>query len=263
MAILPVEAPDLTFEVCPRTSADVFNDRPEANFWLGRVASLGEVEMPEYYDTLLRFRGNVYVHELGFLDETHIDDVGRESDNYDERSIHFAVIENATEDRDFARMVGSLRLITKVNEEDIYPIEGYFPEVFERPIDTNTAEVSRFIARYPEDPDFTQHMISLSLIRAATLYAVAEGVESYYCVIEKPLMRLLGKIGIPLEVIGEPKDVEEQGGFLYPVKIYSQQIMDSVSTDKTGNLMLHNFFEQESLNRGEGFYDSSFIGGEK
>lgn len=243
-------------------SAEIFESHPEAAFWIGKIANLGAsgVGESEYANALGRFRANVYVHELAYLDEDVVDVMGRELDEYDERSIQFAVVENGRTEGDASRIVGSLRLITKESPENLYPIEKYFPELFEEPIGTNSAEVSRFIARYPGDK-FMKHVISLSLIRAATLYADREQIESYYCIIEDPLLGLLKKIGIPLEAIGESKNIPEQGGVLHPIRINSQKILDSVTVDKTGNIMLEDFFKQELGSGGEGYYPADLVGG--
>lgn len=243
-------------------SSDVFRNHPEAAFWVGKVANLGIVApgMSEYENALGRLRAKVYVDEYGFLGDDSIDALGREIDKYDERSVHFAVIENANEDRRSSRMIGSLRLITKKEPEEKYPIEEYFPEVFDELIGTSSAEVSRFISRYPEDK-FTKHVVSLSLIRAIALHATYENIEDYYCIIEEPLFRLLGKIGISMEPIGDSKLIPEQGGVLYPIKIDPLKTIESVTTDKTGNILLEDFFKDEFGNHGIGYYPATFTGG--
>ena len=244
------------------TSNDIFRNHPEAAFWVGRVASLGIVppEMTEYMDALGRLRARVYVDECRFLGDDSIDALGREIDKYDERSVHFAVVENANEDSRSSRMIGSLRLITKKEPEEKYPIEEYFPEVFGAPVGVSSAEVSRFISRYPEDK-FTKHVVSLSLIRAALLHAAYENIEDYYCIIEEPLFKLLGKIGISMELMGDSKLIPEQGGVLLPIKIDPLKAIKSVTTDKTGNILLEDFFKDEFDNNGLGYYPATFTGG--
>ena len=264
MAIIE-QSPELLvpFPTVP-VSPEVFESHPEAAFWIGKIATLAVkgIDPTGYQDALARFRGNVYVHERGFLQKDALDEFGREFDEYDTRSVHFAVIENETEINQTSRLVGSIRLVTKETTDDKLPIEKYFPELFEEnPIDTNCVEVSRFISCYPEDKQFMQHVIALALIRAVTLYGVKEGIEDQYCVIEKPLYRSLHHIGIPLEVLGEPKDVPEQGGILYPIKISSQGCLDSVKYDKNKNIMLQDFFRQELGSGGEGYYPAGLVGG--
>jgi N-acyl-L-homoserine lactone synthetase len=235
----------------------------DAVFWIGKVARMGKIEHPEIYDALLRFRGEVYVKELNFLDSKFLDNQGREIDKYDRRSISFAVVERVKKNE--ARIVGSIRLITKTNQDDpaeAYPIEQYFSELFDSPVGVSSAEISRFIVRYPELNRF-QRMLSLSLIRAITLYAFAEKINGYYCLIEKPLCKLLCKMGIPLQPIGEPKYIEEQNGTLYPAIINAEAMIDALKADSAANCTLRTFFESDLENHGEGFYDASLIGGRK
>lgn len=247
--------------------SEVFDKHPDAAFWIGRVAASSvvfpEAESPNsaYLDALGHFRANVYVHEKNYLDPSVLDEYGREFDEYDSRSTQFVVIENIHESNMAPRMVGSIRMIQKESQDDLYPIEKYFPELFDEPIDVDSAEVSRFIASYPEDKRFMQHVIALALIRAATLFAVKEGISSYYCIIEEPLYKSLNNIGIPLETLGESKYIPEQGGTLYPICIKAKEIINSVTTDKTGSIVLRDFFEQEIGSGGEGYYPTSLIGG--
>lgn len=246
-------------------SSEVFQSHPEAVFWIGRLATNAGKGIlhsnDSYVDALGRFRANVYVHERGYLDASVLDENGREFDEYDNKSVQFAVIENEHEGVLAPRIVGSIRMIQKENESDLYPIEKYFPEVFEEPIGKNSAEVSRFIASYPEDRRFMQHVIALSLIRAATLFSAKENIEDCYCIIEKPLYKSLAGIGIPVEILGNPKNIPEQGGVLYPIRIKIKDVLDSVTTDKTGNIILKDFFIQEIGSGGEGYYPADLIGG--
>jgi N-acyl-L-homoserine lactone synthetase len=198
---------------------------------------------------------------MEYLSSDHLDHEGRETDEFDKRSDHFAVVENVSATRGLARIVGSIRLIRKTSENDIFPIEEYFPKIFSDLLPVNTSEVSRFIARYPEDPNYQQHLVSLSLIRAATLHGINEEIENYYCVVEKPLLKLLEKIGIPLEVIGDSKEIPEQGGTLWPIKIRGKEVLESVERDDNGGISLKEFFVNEKSNNGLGYFDESLMGG--
>ena len=224
-----------------------------ASFWVGKVASKGEILDEEHFEALSKFRAEVYVHELEFLPEEVLDDSGRELDEDDGRSINFAVVEKANE-----KVVGSGRIIMKDTETPVLPIEHYFPELFEEnPIKIGSAEISRFIAKHEDK--LTQHKISLSVIRAMTYGLLNNGVEEAYCIIEKPLVDMLSYIGIPMEVLAEPKDVPEYGGTLYPIKIAANEILSSVKTDKSGKLGLGPFFTAEAENQGLGNYPDSFM----
>jgi len=246
--------------IIPVVSPEIFKGHEDSSFWLGRVATGNDISRPDYYDALMKFRGNVYVTELEFLSEDHLDEKGREIDEYDQYSIEFMAVENVKEEDDLARVVASGRLITKENPDTPLPIEHFFPEVFDgKPLPDNAVEVSRFIARHKEDS--TQHALALSIIRAMTHYSVDTQVEADYCIIEKPLIKLLGSIGLPMDVLGEPKNIPEYGGTLYPIRINPYKIIDSVTKDKTGNILLKRFFSREAENKGEGFYPTSLTGG--
>lgn len=242
-------------------SPEIFENHQDAIFWIGRVATGREVNMPNYYDGLSRLRAKVYVDEMHFLTKEHLDTFGRESDVDDARSVHIAVIENTSdEENKSARVVGSGRLILKNNYEDTLPIESYFPEIFkDKPIESGSVEVSRFIARHEDRK--TQHTIALALIRTMTHISVGADVKADYCIIEKPLYDLLSNIGIPVEQLGESKDITEYGGTLYPVKINPYEILDSLKEDVIGNVVLKRFFKEESSNLGEGYYPKSLTGG--
>lgn len=241
--------------------SEIFANHTESVFWVGKVAMGSTVIRPVYYDGLSRLRAKVYVDEMHFLSSEHLDTFGRESDLDDARSAHFAVIENASpENNNSARIVGSARLILKGENDKTLPIENYFPEIFKAdPLESKSIEVSRFIARHENRQ--TQHTIALSLIRAMTHYSVASNVKAAYCIIETPLLNLLTSIGIPIEMLGGSKDIDEYGGVLFPVKINPYEIIDSIRKDMTGKIALRRFFKEEIINEGVGFYPKTLTGG--
>ena len=239
--------------------AEIFANHADSAFWVGKVAMGSTVIKPVYYDGLSRLRAKVYVDEMHFLTTEHLDTFGRESDQDDARSAHFAVIENGSIDNhETARVVGSARMILKETQDKPLPIEIYFPEVFENnPLDNGSLEISRFIARH-EDRQM-QHTIALALMRTMAHYSEGLNAESAYCIIEDPLLKLLMSVGIPTEVLGDSKDIEEYGGVLYPVKINS--FIDSIRRDKVANIALKRFFKEDTPIQGVGFYPKSLTGG--
>lgn len=249
-------------DVNPIVSSEIFNGHENATFWIGRIES----DDPQNYNALARLRAKVYVEDMGFLSPDDIDaSSGTELDQDDERSVHFGAIEHTAYDGPaLARVVASGRLIVKRTVEDLLPIETSFPELFaDQPIATDTVEVSRFISRH--ESKLTQHMLALAIIRAMTYYSVNEGQQSSYAIIERPLLKLLSKIGLPLDVLGEPKDSIEPGGIrqLYPVLINQQEIVASVTKDARNTFSLREFFEVEADNKGLGFYAPSLTGGQQ
>ena len=241
--------------------AEIFANHPDSAFWIGKVAMGNTVIKPVYYDGLSRLRAKVYVDEMHFLTAENLDTFGRESDQDDARSAHFAVIENASsQNSGSARVVGSARLILKGTNNKSLPIESYFPEVFEgNPLEDGSIEVSRFIARHENRQ--TQHTIALALIRAMTHYSIDANLKSAYCIIETPLLNLLTSIGVPIEMLGGSKEIDEYGGVLFPVKINPYEIIDSIRQDMTGKIALKRFFQEEIPNQGIGFYPNLLTGG--
>jgi len=238
--------------------SEIFKDNQDATFWVGEIADTQQIYDQVVYDAQAKFRADVYVEEMKFLDTTHIDSSGRELDGDDSRSLHFTVLENLGNSE--AKVVGAARLIYKNHSSEQLPIEKYFPEIFQdNPLPENAVEVSRFIARHEDDA--TQHAIALSVIRALTLNSVNKKVEADYCIIEEPLMKLLQMIGIPVETLGQPKDIDEYGGRLYPIRINPYKVIDSVTNDVSGKIILKRFFGKEIENDGLGFYPTELTGG--
>ncbi len=243
----------------PEVSADIFQDHEEATYWIGEVASLGQLTLPEYYDALTRFRAETYLH-LGFIATEAVDSQGRDIDIDEARSSNFAVVKQHRSDAtasSYASLVGSGRLIHKGITGAPLPIEQFFPEVFAKaPISENSVEVSRFISK--EQVNINRHLISLSIIRALAFSSADAGVDNGYCIIEKPLYRLLDMIGIPLKIMGEPKDIPSLGGILYPVEINPYRVLESAKTDKYKIIDLKKFFDDKG--RGVGFYKDDLNG---
>lgn len=243
----------------PEVSADIFQGHEEATYWIGEVSSLGLTPLPEYYDALTKFRAETYLH-LGFLATDAVDSEGRDIDVDEARSTNFAVVKKYPNDLTTGSrtsLVGSGRLIHKGMTGASLPIEQSFPEIFDKtPISDNSVEVSRFISR--DTVDIVRHMVSLSVIRALTFSSTEASVDKDYCMIEKPLFRLLDMIGIPLKIMGEPKDIPNQGGILYPIEINPYQVLESVKTDKYKIIDLKNFFDDKG--RGVGFYKEDLNG---
>ncbi|MBX4201814.1 GNAT family N-acetyltransferase, partial [Candidatus Saccharibacteria bacterium] len=205
----------------PEINSRLFEGQNGNNFWIGRIATLDSIEGQNIYDATSVLRANVY-SSLGFIPQENIDNLGRELDKDDARSVHFAVVESPLlpDGKTYGRanVIGTSRLINKNSPDYQLPIEHHFPEAFEvQPASTGTVEVSRLIVRH--DNSRTQRTVALALIRAMTHYSIAEKIEADYCMVEAPLLRLLNGSGIPTAILGETKKVAELGGDLIPVKI--------------------------------------------
>lgn len=242
--------------------AELFVNNSDAQFWLGTVATGNVMHIPEpYYDGLMRFRGSVYVDELRFLGRNSLDSKGREIDEYDDHSVEIAVIEHDPISSDTAEVVGSTRLILKSEADQELPIEHYFPELFsDGPLSVGSVEVSRFIARHPEKEK--QHSIMKALLRTITLHSVENDVDSLYFMIEKPLVTLFKYLHIPMELIGEPKNVPELNGVLYPIRSDPRKMLSLVMSGEETRGDFKKYFEGSASKTGEGYYPESLIAGE-
>jgi len=242
----------------PEVSSEVFDDSYGGRFWIGQVAVQDVVKCPEYYNGALKLRANVYIDDMHFLTPEHRDENGHETDSDDRSSIHFAIAEKMPYGES-ARIVGTSRLIRKEDMDEKLPVERIFPEAFVNdPAEVNSVEVSRFISRHEKKS--TQHMISLSLIRAMTLYAVDNEIPSAYFLIEEPLHRLLARIGLPMEILCDPKKVAEYGNTSNMViRIKPKEIVDSCAEKGNEDLPISRFFKNENGNLGLGLYPEGLV----
>ncbi len=237
-------------------SSGVFDFREDAMYYIAKVNECGNIISEEYFDALTKFRADTYLH-LGFIATSDVDEKGRDIDIDESRSTSFIVIKKNNNTLDGPSVVGSGRLIYKGSPDRPLPIEQYFPECFEDgPLSNNTVEVSRFISRDPAE--INRHMVSLAIIRSLLFEAFEHNIDDSYCIIEKPLLKLLNNIGIPTEVIDEPKDIPNQGGTLYPIEINPYRVLESVKSDKYKIINLKSFFDDK--NRGVGYYSSNLDG---
>lgn len=241
-------------DLLPRVQTDLFADNPGSQFWVGQVGDLGGVQYDEdLFESVARLRANVYIDEKQYLGEEARNDDGTESDEDDMRAIQFAAFENLG-DRT-VRTVASGRMILKISDDDPLPIEQYFPEVFDPGIPTiGSIEISRFISRHPDK--LTQHIASLAIIRAMAFTCSDMEVVTDYCIIEKPLLDMLNLIDLPVVELGNPKDVPEQNGILYPIEINPHELLVRSADHKYATL--NAYFANEEETKGQGFYPGTF-----
>lgn len=222
-------------EVLPfEPEISLFNEKQDATFWIGKVASGNVVVKPELYNPLLKFRGQVYVHELGFVGSENLDQTGRETDEDDKRSVLFAAVQNGeeitTDDANSQpKIIGSARLIIKESEGEPLPIEKYFSDIFHsKPIEPCiSAEASRYITRHPNKK--IQRAISFLILKALVNYSVKNNIDNVYAMMEEPLIKGLGFGGLPMEVVGDKKQVDNLNGELFPVLFRPKKITEELS----------------------------------
>ena len=159
-----------------------------------------------------RFRGRVYVIERNFRDPDVLDLRGGETDEFDPHSVHFLASDGAT-----GQLIGCVRSIAVPDGE--FPLQHHFPTALERSgIDGQSCvEVSRFIADH--DSFRVRRTTSLLLIRSVVRDCIARNRSHTIFIVEEPFARWLGRLGVPVELIGEYKEIPEEHGVLAPIAV--------------------------------------------
>ena len=237
----------------PRVDSEVFDQHPKAVFWVGQVATINSVLAPAEFVGALQLRANTYIDDLGWLDERSRDEVGREIDEDDARSVHFAILEKNGSIQ--PKVVGASRLILKTSESDKLPIERFYPEAFaDTPAELGAVEGSRLIARHPNQ--FKQHLISMANIRAMDLWALNEKVPYIYGVAERPLLRFLKLHGFPYEQLSDYKNLPEYGDTLNAAIRFDPRKVAALNPENSSRAtVLKKFFEEAVDTLGLGYFD--------
>jgi N-acyl-L-homoserine lactone synthetase len=256
MAIIEPIRPEAVYsaeDLIPQIESRIFYDRPEAHYWVGKVATGNVIDMPAEYIGHHQLRANVFIDQEHFLPETSRNGDGGEYDEYDDRAVQFAILENINS---HPGVVGTVRLIEKRTEDEKLPAELLFPEVFdEHPAETGAVEVSRLIARHPVPA--SQELISLAAIRTSDFYCVDKNVPNTYSVVEQHLYRRLRMMGIPCHPMTEEKVLPDFGNTKNMViRINPQEMLDKALAAKGRREVLRKFFETQLDSLGLGYYDS-------
>lgn len=179
----------------------------------GRHLTVVRANSEELLDRAFRLRFQVYCLERGFEDAAEHRD-GRERDGDDSRSLHFLVLDRATESA-----LGTVRLILPRVDHDL-PVFRLIRAAERRdaglPLET-TAEVSRFAVakafrrrleqdwgrgrgrgRGPAPP-----LVTFGLIQAVVTMSSVGGITHIVAMMEPALLRLLRRLGIEFHPIGE------------------------------------------------------------
>lgn len=170
----------------------------------------------------LRF--NVYCIERRYLNANDFPD-GRESDAYDEGSVHF-VAHNLNDE-----LVGYVRLVPPDANDDL-PFEQHGMSMYghARPPRHQCSEISRLMVRRdyrrrrgdtlagsplldsePVGPSWLERRshsprILLSLYRQMYQYSLAHGIRFWYAAMERPLARSLQRLNFGFKQIGDVSD---------------------------------------------------------
>jgi len=236
--------------------SDIFKASPDAEIWLGVTGDESGVFLPDVYTAARILRANKYI-EKGFLNENARQADGGEMDADDWRSTHFVALEPRQNGR--VEVVGNIRSILKRTENDLLPIEYHFPDAFlQEPAPVGSVEASRFIENHAEKP--VGSAISLALMRAINARSYEKARQPVYAIVEAGLKRRFSIVGLPLELIAEPRPLAEYGNTVnMAVKFNPKEIMDAVDSDIEGVKLITGFFKSARQNSGLGYYDRSLV----
>lgn len=219
-------------ELTPRITSDIF-DGSNANKHLAiGLVGVGEEALDNRsaeYEGYLRLRGNVYAYEKQFMPVDELNPDGTETDVEDERSVHFAVIENALHS---PRVVGAMRLIVKSQDlAQPLPVEAHYSEVFkDQAAPIGSTEVSRLISRH--ESKRIQNQVKWLLLTAGVAYVNKHELGPVYGVVTAGLARGLSMEGTPVEALDEPRFIPEYNSTKLPIKIGVEGLTQKLQAER-------------------------------
>ncbi|PLW84107.1 hypothetical protein CWI75_01785 [Kineobactrum sediminis] len=158
---------------------------------------------PQDLQAIYRLRYRVYCEERGFLTAENYPD-NAECDAYDAHSVHFAAF-----DQD-GKVAAAIRLVCPGQEGGL-PYQQHCPLFDEVALPPATAagEVSRLVLnqgyRTPPGGGGTGTVV-MAVYRAMYRYSREHGIRYWYAAMERPLLRMLARIGVTFERIGPEVD---------------------------------------------------------
>lgn len=146
-----------------------------------------------------RLRYQVYCLDRGFESADMAAD-GEEHDAFDAHAVHFVAYDEAGEP------CGALRLV--------FPVEGFPAAHVTRldqdklaPLAGRVVELSRLCLRHPDGHAtgeiFQGSDVMLAMLQAAWRYCRSEGISHWLCLITPALERMLGRLQVPFEAVGD------------------------------------------------------------
>ncbi len=150
-----------------------------------RIAEYGS----EDFDRWQQIRTQLYL-EAGLIEPDSVDpDAGAFTDEFDEHSIHLLALDDAGDPVGCCRMIEGGANTLQVTR------------TFDLQVPHDSFEVSG-TAVYPE---FRKTFATLGFYRALFTLAEDRGYEHAYLVVEEPFLAALEVLGLPLEVVTEPR----------------------------------------------------------
>ena len=172
-------------------------------------AELADTEIGLRY---ARYRARVYVLERQFRDPEVLDLRGGETDEYDPASVHFLATDPTS-----GELIGCVRSI--IAPDGAFPLQHHFPGALERwgLGRGDCVEVSRFIATHQS---FRMRRItSLLLIRSVVRDCLQRDRTHTIFIVEESFARWLERLGVPVEVIDEFREIPDENGVLAPIAV--------------------------------------------
>lgn len=169
------------------------------------LAREGEVVWPSAFLAARRLRFETY-RRYRWLDASDQDADGGESDQWDPRAIQVGVLRRT----DKVELIATSRLIVRRTSRDRIPVEFEYPEAFPSgTANVMDAELSRLVSVSPDKRE--RALASMACQRAMLGWALANGVNQAYGIVEDHLVRRLEATGIPHHVLTDLKPLPSFG----------------------------------------------------
>jgi N-acyl-L-homoserine lactone synthetase len=219
-------------EAAPVVETDIFQTHPGRRFALIAFGK-GLREDDPLFKGYLKLRANVYVDQTGMLPRDVVHEDGTETDEDDERSTHFVVLENRL---GAAAAVSCIRIIEKSEQDSRpLPIEEFFPERFDdTPAPNGSVEVSRFISCLDEKDQ--QLLAIFELFKSGLAHARKNKLGPAYAVVEEDLEQSLGYLGAIPKRIADPKYVEEYNDYNLGLEIEADKMAELIGAKRVDSL---------------------------
>lgn len=158
---------------------------------------------PQEMQAIYRLRYRVYCEERRFLPPENYPD-GAETDAFDAQSVNFAAF-----DQD-GRVAAAVRLVCPEKARALpYQEHCHLYDGMVQPDPAKAGEVSRLVLnkgyRTPPGGGGTGTVV-MEVYRAMYQYSHEHGIRYWYAAMERPLLRMLARIGVVFERIGPEVD---------------------------------------------------------
>jgi N-acyl-L-homoserine lactone synthetase len=153
-----------------------------------RIADAGSDDIEKYH----RLRTEVYLAE-GLITPSDVDpDTGLFTDRYDEHSIHLLAANDDGVD------IGCWRMVESGPGRTLPVTDLFGVDVPPRSYESSGSAIA---------PAYRKTMVGLGFFRAMFAVADERGLDNAYGIVEPPYLATARAIGIPIEVLSEPRHV--------------------------------------------------------